>query len=57
MLKKSRKGRAVKAHDSSSYEYSENEEDCSDEEMLLKFPKAPTGKLADCKEKFTRKAT
>lgn len=54
--KKSRKDRAAKAHDSSSYEYSEHDDNCSDEAMLLQFPKAPAGKLPHSKERFKGKA-
>ncbi|XP_032679529.1 uncharacterized protein LOC116847978 [Odontomachus brunneus] len=45
-IKKSRKIRAAKVHDSSSYDYSEDEDD-SDQVILSNLPIPPTGKKID----------
>lgn len=48
ILKKSRKFRAAKAHESSAYEYSEDDEDDDyDKAILSNLPKPPIGKLTD----------
>lgn len=48
--KKSRKFRAAKAHESSSYDYdfeNDDETDSSNEKMFLSCPKPPTNKLTE----------
>jgi len=55
-LKKSRKIRAAKAHDSSSYDYSDNDEDdCSDQTILSNLPKPPSDKQTDVHKKTSKK--